>query len=557
MPEQGRVISAQFWYLSILEYLLFPAIMRYILRPLKHGIAGLFVVASIAVFSLTTAFCQPSGLSAHPLPADEVAMAVPMLQGQATLLHPLSASDAARLRAAFADQSAGNFDGADALLRQLKDGSLTGSVLAERCLHASHACSTPMLESWLAQYPDLPATPMMRAMLAFRSNPDALVGGNRMAGRTLSATDAQNLYAQGQDRIVLGRALATSAFREASGRVAFYAGLSAWRLGEVPQSQQLFAWAANADRASKDLRSAASWWAGRAAGRAGNTKDAVRWLVQSARCKDCFYGVIARHTLDKNESQNDTAVIAVADVAVVAARPAGHRAMALLQVGRMDLAEAELHNDWANADNINERQSIGLIAHAVENAAGTPYARSSKLVPGHALDLPHRFTPRGGFVVDPALIYGIISIESRFQPTVVSKSGARGLMQLMPLTAANFAGSRLEDLNNPSFNLLIGQRYLMALARDGRINNHLIRLLASYAVGHAMVAHWKASEQSTDEPLAFLEAIPKPRVRNWIETVLLHSWMYSEKLNRRPATLDSLALGEKAKLPLAAETSFQ
>lgn len=223
-----------------------------------------------------------------------------------------------------------------------------------------------MLESWLAQYPDLPATPMMRAMLAFRSNPDALVGGNRMAGRTLSATDAQNLYAQGQDRIVLGRALATSAFREASGRVAFYAGLSAWRLGEVPQSQQLFAWAANADRASKDLRSAASWWAGRAAGRAGNTKDAVRWLVQSARCKDCFYGVIARHTLDKNESQNDTAVIAVADVAVVAARPAGHRAMALLQVGRMDLAEAELHNDWANADNINERQSIGLIAHALK-----------------------------------------------------------------------------------------------------------------------------------------------------------------------------------------------
>ncbi|QHC35247.1 lytic transglycosylase domain-containing protein [Komagataeibacter xylinus] len=536
--------------------------MRYVSHPLKHGMAGLFSVASIAVFSLATTFCQASGVSAHSLPADEVAMAAPMAQGQPALLHPLSASDAARIRAAFANQSTGNFDGADALLGQLKENSLTGTVLAERCIHAAYACSTPMLESWLAQYPDRPAAPMMRAMLALRSNSDGPVGGHRISGAAISATDAQTLYTQGQDRVVLDRALAASAFREASGRVAFYAGLSAWRLGEVQQSQQLFAWAASADKGARDLRSAASWWASRAAERAGNTKDALRWLVQSARCKDCFYGVIARRALSKNESRNDAAVLTIADVNVVAARPAGHRALALLQVGRTDLAEAELHDDWADADNTNERQSIGLVAHAVENAGGTLYAAasragSSKLVPGHALDLPQRFTPSGGFVVDPALIYAIVSIESRFQPTVTSKSGAIGLMQLMPCTAANFAGGRPEDLNNPSVNLLIGQRYLMALARDRHINNHLIRLLASYAVGHTQVAHWKASEQSTNEPLAFLEAIPKPTVRHWIETVLLHSWMYSEKLNRRPATLDSLALGEKAKLPLEAETSLQ
>lgn len=552
----------EFWYLFILEYLLPAAIMRSVSHPLKHGMTGLFSVASIAVFSLATTFCHVSGASAHARPADEVAMAAPMAQGQPPLLHPLSASDAARIRAAFAAQSAGNFDGADTLLQQVKDDGLTGTIVAERCLHAAHACSTPMLESWLARYPDLPHAPMMRAMLAGRSTADAPAGGSRSSGGSISAAEAQTLYTQGQDQILLGRAMAPSAFREASGTVAFYAGLSAWRLARMQQAQQLFAWAANADKGSKDVRSAAAWWAGRASEQAGNTKDAMRWLAQSAGCKDCFYGVIARHALAKTDSRNDAAVPTIADVNVVAARPAGHRALAWLQVGRKDLAEAELHDDWVDAGNTTERQSIGLVAHAVENTAASPYAPAryaggSRLVPGHALPLPQRFTPQGGFVVDPALIYAIISIESRFQPTVVSSSGARGLMQLMPRTAANFAGGQAEDLNNPSVNLLIGQRYLMALARDRHINNHLIRLLASYAVGHIEVAHWKAPAQSTDEPLAFLEAIPKPTVRHWIETVLLHSWIYSEKLNRRPATLDALALGEKARLPLAAETSLQ
>ncbi|MBE7730661.1 lytic transglycosylase domain-containing protein [Komagataeibacter sp. FXV3] len=492
-----------------------------------------------------------------------------MQQGQTALLHPLSPSDATRIRTAFADQSAGNFDQADALLKQVKDGSLTGTVLAERCLHTSYTCTTPMLRDWLAHYPDLPATPMMQALLQSRSDLPADVSagsplkvpasGNRASGGGINAADAQNLYIQGQDQVVLNKALTTPAIKETSGKVAFYAGLSAWRLEQIQQAQLLFAWAANADTASRDLRSAAAWWASRATGRIGNTKDALRWLVQSARCKDCFYGVLARRAINKNGPQMaDAGVPTVVDVNAVSARPAGHRALALLQVGRADLAETELRTDWVNAENTNARRSIGLIVHTVGDAAETSgRMETSKLVPGHTIDLPQRFTPRGGFVVDPALIYGIISIESRFQPTVVSRSGARGLMQLMPRTAANFVGGRNEDLSNPSVNLLIGQRYLMALAHDGHINNHLIRLLASYAVGHTAVAHWNASEHGTNESLAFLEAIPNPKIRNWIETVLLHSWMYSEKLNRRPVSLDLLAEDKKARLPLEAETSLQ
>lgn len=497
-------------------------------------------------------------------------MAVPMRQGQAALSHPLSPSDAARIRTAFESQAAGNFGQADAQLQQVRDSSLTGTVLAERCLSAPSACPTSMLEDWLARYADLPQAPMMQAVLESRHDMptnvsagypvNAAPGVNRASGDVINAAEAQNLYIQGQDQRLLDRALATPISRDATGKVAFYAGLSAWRLGEVPQAQLLFAQAASADRGTTELHSAAAWWASRAAGQIGNTKDASRWLVQSARCGDCFYGVLARRTLTRDSTQlHEARVPTIADVGAVSARPAGHRALALLQVGRVDLAEAELHTDWTQARNPNERQSIALIAHAMGEAADTPVRRTggSQLVPGHSIDLPQRFTPQGGFVVDPALIYAIVSIESRFQPRVVSRSGARGLMQLMPRTAANFAGGRKEDLSNPSVNLLIGQRYLMALAQDEHINNHLIRLLASYAAGHTAVAHWNASEQSENESLSFLEAIPTPQVRKWIETVLLHSWMYSEKLNRRPVSLDLLAEGKKAQLPMEEETSLQ
>ncbi|WP_244182139.1 lytic transglycosylase domain-containing protein [Gluconacetobacter entanii] len=559
--------------MSILRYMLLATIMRYILPPMKHRILTLFSVASIAIFSLPTTLCRAAWTLDPSTPADEVAMAVPMQGGQAALLHPLSPSDAARIRTALASQSAGNFDRADAQLQQVRDGSLTGTVLAERCMYASYACSTPMLENWLAHYPDLPAAPMMQALLESHNDVPtnvsagypitASTSANRASGGAITAVDAQNLYIQGRDQFLLDRALATPVSRDTDGKVAFYAGLSAWRLGEIPQAQLLFAWAASADRGSRDQHSAAAWWAGHAAGQVGNRKDALRWLVQSARCRDCFYGVLARHTLNRNDGQiHDAGVPTATDITTVSARPAGHRALALLQVGRVDLAEAELRSDWADAGNPDARQSIGVVAHAVGDVAeisDVPASRTepSRLVHGHTIDLPQRFTPRGGFVVDPALIYAIISIESRFQPGVVSRSGARGLMQLMPRTAANFAGGRKEDLSNPSVNLLIGQRYLMALAQDEHINNHLIRLLASYAVGHTAVAHWNASAQSENESLAFLEAIPNPQVRKWIETVLLHSWMYSEKLNRRPVSLDLLAEGKKAQLPLEAETSLQ
>jgi len=71
--------------------------------------------------------------------------------------------------------------------------------------------------------------------------------------------------------------------------------------------------------------------------------------------------------------------------------------------------------------------------------------------------------------LDPALLAAVIYQESKFKPEARSKSGAIGLMQLLPETAKGIAartgGSefRVEDLDDPEINVRYGSWYLRHL----------------------------------------------------------------------------------------------
>lgn len=67
------------------------------------------------------------------------------------------------------------------------------------------------------------------------------------------------------------------------------------------------------------------------------------------------------------------------------------------------------------------------------------------------------------FAMDTEMIMALIEVESGFDPQAVSAKGARGLMQLMPGTAAGYGVRDARQLHDPQRNLDIGVRHLKKL----------------------------------------------------------------------------------------------
>ena len=80
--------------------------------------------------------------------------------------------------------------------------------------------------------------------------------------------------------------------------------------------------------------------------------------------------------------------------------------------------------------------------------------------------------------MDADLILSVIAAESNFDPKAVSKKNARGLMQLLPETAARFG---VHNIFDPQENIDAGTHYLRDLLR--RYNYDLALALAAYNAG--------------------------------------------------------------------------
>jgi soluble lytic murein transglycosylase-like protein len=91
------------------------------------------------------------------------------------------------------------------------------------------------------------------------------------------------------------------------------------------------------------------------------------------------------------------------------------------------------------------------------------------------------------FQLNPQLVAAVMRVESAFQPRARSRKGARGLMQLMPSTAARF-GVAAHELYTPARNLEAGARYLRFLV--DHFEGDAVRVIAAYNAGENAVERY-------------------------------------------------------------------
>jgi soluble lytic murein transglycosylase-like protein len=114
--------------------------------------------------------------------------------------------------------------------------------------------------------------------------------------------------------------------------------------------------------------------------------------------------------------------------------------------------------------------------------------------------------------VDSALVKAIIKAESNFNHRAVSPVGARGLMQLMPATAATL---QVQDSFHPENNIDGGVRYLRYLMN--LFNGNLPLVLAAYNAGENAVLRYNN------------RIPPYPETQTYVKRVLNYFNKYSSR----------------------------
>ena len=174
---------------------------------------------------------------------------------------------------------------------------------------------------------------------------------------------------------------------------------------------------------------------------------------------------------------------------------------------------------------------FGLLRQAI-NVANLYRARGADLVtkeeleiwyPSAYVETMQRYAHLEGLSLP--ILQALVREESYFDPLIVSRSGAVGLMQLLPSTA-NEAARRIGlsdvDLTDPRMNIALGSNHFGHLLT--RVDSPWKALLA-YNAGLSRVRQWESRYGHLPADL-FVEAVPFLESRQYVKKVVASSVMY-------------------------------
>lgn len=315
------------------------------------------------------------------------------------------------------------------------------------------------------------------------------------------------------------------------------AGLAAWRLGDCDAASDAFAKAAKTSE-NAELTSASYYWQSRALVRCRRPDLAAEPLRMAAKRDETLYGMLASEQLGVHlPEQHAGADFTQSDWQSLRNNTNVRTAVELAEIGEDGLADEVLRHQARIGDPGQYEplsrlaRDLGLPSTQLWMAYNAP--RGGKPEPATRFPTP-KWTPIGGWKVDPALVYAHALQESIFQASVVSPAGARGLMQIMPSAARDHASDigvsgSASDLNKPEINLAFGQRHLEMLKGSSGTQGLLPKVMAAYNAGLAPVTRWNTEVKDDGDPLLWMESIPYWETRGYVNIVLRNYWMYERQ----------------------------
>lgn len=310
------------------------------------------------------------------------------------------------------------------------------------------------------------------------------------------------------------------------------------RLGRYDDAMAMFDRYARAGQ-SPGTQTKGWYWAGRAAERGAKPDWAQSFFNQAAVHVDQYYGQLASERLGKDlviPPEPPRAAVADADRMAFNANELVRAARLLGRTGTWQDQTAFVRLIAANAKTDADHILAGELARAIDRPdLGVLVSRAART----------SGTPdplRIGFpevAVPPAmeshwtLIHAISRQESQFDREATSRTGARGLMQLMPVTAREQAGRMglafdAAKLSDPGYNVMIGSAFFDRLLNY--YGGSYVLAVASYNAGPGNVNKFIKANGDPRLPgadvVAWVEAIPFTETRIYVQKVLENAVVY-------------------------------
>ncbi|MGH6820869.1 MAG: transglycosylase SLT domain-containing protein, partial [Methylocella sp.] len=187
----------------------------------------------------------------------------------------------------------------------------------------------------------------------------------------------------------------------------------------------------------------AQYWTGRAFAALGRETEAKSAYREAAQYSTVYYGQLAREKVGLGKVPEKIASgEATAEARAKIDKDEVARAFKLVAAAG---GKGDLHMFlWAFANRFDTADEMNAAADLVGSEGGATMAlRLAKAAAPRNIDIDHWSYPvnalpgwkQAGRPVEKALVFGLSRQESEFNPTVGSKAGAQGLMQIMPSTA--------------------------------------------------------------------------------------------------------------------------